>query len=353
MNGKKKLANILVPLVSVFLAIGIGSIIMAAVGASPAQAIQYLIVGAFGTKSNIATTLVRATPLIFTGLCACFAYRCGVINLGGEGQFIIGACTAIWISVTWPFQGPLAALLCLVLGAVAGGLWGAIPGILKITRGLNEVIVSIMMNYIATLFMGLLYTSVLRDGSVPQTPAVPDSTQLLRIIPTLRVTYGVVIALVLALMVNYFLFNTSKGFQLRAVGLNPIASKFNGFEVNKYILFSFIVSGAIAGLGGSVELLGTQYRLMSGFGQGFGFDGVAMALIAQLHPLATVLVSYFFAVLRTGATTMQVATGVPTSVVDIIQALVIVFAVAGNAILHLPQIKNYFSLQFAKKKEVK
>jgi simple sugar transport system permease protein len=332
-------------------AFGIGCIIIAALGASPAQAIQYLIMGAFGSASNVATTLVKATPLIFTGLCACFAYRCGVFNLGGEGQFVIGACVSVWVGVTWGFTGFAATLTCLLLGALAGGIWGAIPGILKISRGLNEIIVSIMLNYVAILFMGLMYTSLLREGSVPQTPAVPEATQLPRIFSDIRITWGIVIVLLVATVIHYFLFNTSSGFRLRAVGLNSTASRFNGFAVNRYTLSSFIVSGAIAGLGGSVELLGTQYRLMSGFGQGFGFDGVAIALIAQLNPLATVFVAYFFAVLRTGATTMQVGTGVPTSVIDIIQAMVIVFAVAGFAIVHLPQIRQYFKNLSARRKK--
>lgn len=345
--------GIAVPLVSVLLAFVIGAVIIASLGANPGEAAVFLFKGAFGTPANMATTLVKASPLIFTGLCACFAYRCGVFNLGGEGQFIMGSIAACWIATTWGLEGPAATILCMVGGALVGGLWGAIPGILKITRGLNEMIVSIMLNYVATLFMGLIYTSLLREGNVPQTAAVPDATQLARIVPNLRVTWGIIIALAVAVLVQYFLFSTSKGFQLRAVGLNMTAAQFNGFAVKKYILFSFIISGAIAGLGGSVELLGTQYRLISGYAVGFGFDGVAMALIGQLNPLATVVVAYFFAVLRTGANTMQAGTGVPTSVVDIIQALVIVFAVAGFAVVKLPQIKQFLARRSGKEKEAK
>ena len=161
-------------------------------------------------------------------------------------------------------------------GAVAGGVWSLIAGLLKVYRGQNEMIITIMLNYVATLFMGVVYTDWLRDGSVPQTQAVPEATQLSRLFG-LRVTSAFVIALVVGLLVYYFLFYTSKGFQLRAVGLNMTAAEFNGFAVKKYILMSFIVSGAIAGLGGSAELLGTQFRLINGFGNGYGFDGVAMA----------------------------------------------------------------------------
>ncbi len=345
---KNKLVNILVPLVSILLAFVIGCVIMAALGANPFVALQSLFIGAFGSARNIGTTLARSTPLIFTGLCACFAYRCGVFNLGGEGQFIIGSIVCCYVATQSGVEGLPAILLCLVLGALAGGLWAAIPGLLKIYRGQNEMIISIMLNYVATLLMGVVYTNWLRDGTVPQTASVPDATKLSRLFG-LRVTTAFVIALAAGFLIYYFLFHTSRGFQLRAVGLNMTAARFNGFAVKKYILMSFIVSGAIAGLGGSAELMGTQYRLINGFAAGYGFDGVAMALIGQLHPLATILVAVFFAVLRVGSTTMQAATGVPTSVSDIIQALVIVFTVAGLAMVKLPQFKAAVARMFSKK----
>lgn len=352
MGSKKSIVNLGVPILSVLLAFLVGSVIIACLGANPLEAIVHLFQGAFGSAANLGNTFVKATPLVFTGLCACFAYRCGVFNLGGEGQFIMGSVAAIWVATSWGIEGRGAAVLALLAGFLAGGLWGAIPGLLKIFRGLNEMIVSIMLNYVATLFMGFIYTLVLRDGSVPQTFPVPDATKLTRLVPGMRVTTGFLIALVLAFAIFYFLFYTSKGFQLRAVGLNPIASRFNGFPINKFILASFLVSGAIAGVGGAAEVLGTQFRLMSGYGLGYGFDGVAIALIGQLNPLGTLLTAYFFAALRVGSITMQVGSGVPTSVIDIIQALVIVFAVAGTALVHLPQIQQ-FLLPRSGKKEAK
>ena len=351
MKNTNKLVNILVPLASVLLAFLIGCIIMLALGANPLVALQNLWVGAFGSLRNLGTTLSRATPLIFTGLCACFAYRCGVFNLGGEGQFIMGSIVCCVIATQSGITGFPGILLCLVVGALAGGLWAMIPGLLKIYRGQNEMIISIMLNYVATLLMGVFYTNWLRDGSVPQTMSVPKETMLQRMFG-LRFTSAFVIAVVIGLLTYYFLFYTSKGFQLRAVGLNMTAAQFNGFAVKRYILVSFIVSGAIAGIGGSAELLGTQYRLINGFASGYGFDGVSMALIGQLHPLATMLVAVFFAALRVGSTTMQAATGVPTSVSDIIQALVIVFAVAGLAMVKLPEFKAAID-KLSAKKEVK
>ena len=340
-NSRKKMISFIVPLLSILLSFLIGSIIMVCLGANPGTALKSLVMGAFGSKANIGTTLTKATPLIFTSLCACFAYKCGVFNLGGEGQFIIGSVAACYVTLVTGITGAPAIILALAAGAVAGGAWGLIPGILKITRGQNEMIISIMFNYIATMFMGVVYTNFLREGSVPQTQSVPKESQLPRIFPGMRVTWGFVIAIVVGLLIYYFLYRTSGGFKLRAVGINATASRFNGFPVRRFILLSFVVSGAISGLGGSAELLGTQFRLINGFAAGYGFDGVAMALIGQLHPIATILVAIFFAALRAGATTMQAATGVPTSVSDIIQALVIVFTVAGMALTNLSSFEAF------------
>ena len=323
---RRSFSAFLVPLLSILLAFLIGGIIMAALGADPFLAVKFLFQGAFGSKAGIGTTLTKATPLIFTALCACFAYKCGVFNLGGEGQFLMGSIAAF--------------LTCYFTGLTG------FAGVLKIGRGQNEMIISIMLNYVATLFMGVIYTSWIRDASVPQTPAIADEVHLPRIITGMRFTWGFVIAVAVGLILYYVLFWTSAGFRLRAVGCNLTASRFNGIPVKRYMLASFIVSGAIAGLGGGAELLGTQFRLINGYGAGYGFDGVAMALIGQLHPIATMVVALFFAVLRVGSTTMQAATGVPTSVSDIIQALVIVFSVAGMALTKLPEFQAWRSRVF-------
>ena len=347
---KKSLTSFLVPVLSVVLAFAIGAIIMVALGANPVKALSSLFRGAFGTTAAIGTTLNKATPLIFTALCACFAYKCGVFNLGGEGQFLFGATMGFVVVHCLNLTGIVGILVALVVGAIAGGIWGMIPGILKITRGLNEMIISIMLNYVATLFMGVIYTSWIRDTNMPQTPSVDTSLMLAKVIPGMRFTWSFVIAVVVGLVLYYCLYWTSSGFKLRAVGLNMTASRFNGFPVKRFILLSFVISGAMAGLGGAADLLGTQYRLINGYGAGYGFDGVAMALIGQLHPVATVVVAIFFAALRVGSTSMQVSTGVPTSVSDIIQALVIVFSVAGMALTKLPEFEA-LRLKLTSKKE--
>lgn len=351
MKKTNYIIQIIVPILSILASFIVGALLIKLIGGSPIEAYTYLFRGAFGSKSNISETFIKAIPLIFTGLAATFAYKCGVFNLGGQGQFVMGAVTSVWFSTTFVgITGPLHIVLSIMLGTLVGGLWGAIPGVLKITRGLNEVIVSILLNYIAILFMGYLYSGPLREGNLPQTAAVTE--KIIRLTSDVRVHYGIVLAVVVALILHYFLFNTSGGFKLRAVGLNQTTAMFNGYKVQRYMLLSFIISGAIAGMGGSVELHGTQFRLMAGFGSNYGFDGVAIALIALLNPIGTVVIAYLFAVLRTGATTMQVGSGMPTSVIDIIQALVIVFAVAGNAWRNLPKIRQMLANLTPMKEEV-
>lgn len=336
--ARERTLTILVPIISVLLALVVGGIVIACLGKNPIKGYALLFSGSLGTPQKFASSLVSACPLIFTALAAAFAYRCGVFNLGGEGQFIMGAVSAIVFLLVTGIEGVLGTVLAILVGTVVGALWAALPGIMKITRGLNEMITSIMLNYVATLFMGFIYTNAFRDGGNPQTPSVADSVMLAKI-PGFRIHTGVILAIVLGLVVAYVISKTSFGFKIRAVGLNPLASKVNGFNVKFLVMAAFVISGAIAGMGGAVELLGKQYRLMSGFGSGFGFDGVAIALIAQLNPLASLIVAIFFGALTTGASSMQVGIMVPTAIVEIIRALIIIFSVAGVALIKLPKIQ--------------
>lgn len=336
--ARERTLTILVPIISVLLALVVGGIVIACLGKNPIQGYALLFSGSLGTPQKFASSLVSACPLIFTALAAAFAYRCGVFNLGGEGQFIMGAVSAIVFLLVTGIEGVLGTVLAILVGTVVGALWAALPGIMKITRGLNEMITSIMLNYVATLFMGFIYTNAFRDGGNPQTPSVADSVMLAKI-PGFRIHTGVILAIVLGLVVAYVISKTSFGFKIRAVGLNPLASKVNGFNVKFLVMAAFVISGAIAGMGGAVELLGKQYRLMSGFGSGFGFDGVAIALIAQLNPLTSLIVAIFFGALTTGASSIQVGIMVPTAIVEIIRALIIIFSVAGVALIKLPKIQ--------------
>lgn len=347
---RERTLTILTPIVSVLLALVVGAIIIACLGKNPIQGYAALVQGSLGDSSKIVQTLERACPLIFTSLTAVFAYKCGIFNLGGEGQFIMGGCACACVVLGLGLDGPAAMLAGLLAGIVAGGIWGLLPGILKITRGLNEMITTIMFNYIAMYLMEFVYKNLFSDQGLPKTVAIPSDGRLPDV---LGAHAGVLIAIVLGVAVWYVLFRTSFGFKIRATGLNQVASRVNGFPVRRLVLLSFIISGAIAGLGGSVELLGkAPYRLADGFGSGFGFDGVAIALIAQLNPIAAVVVAIVFGVLSTGGTMMQSVIGVPTAIIDIIRGLIIIFAVAGMAMIKLPAIKAYLASVGSRNKKV-
>ena len=350
MRLQEAIFKVVTPLIAILLAFLVGGIIIVSIGKSPMEAYLFLFKGAFGSESALATTLVKATPLIFTGLAATFAYRCGVFNLGAEGQFIMGSIASIVVATMLPkavtLPVPLVFITSMIAGIVFGGIWGALPGLLKVWRGLNELIVTILLNYVATLFMSYLVNGPLMEGDIPQTAAIGDRLKIPLLSNTMRLHYGFFVALLVALIIYYFLFQTSKGLQLRSVGLNQMASKVYGINVNRFVLSSFIISGAIAGLGGSIEVHGYAFRLMPGYGSGFGFDGVAIALIGQLNPIGTVIAACFYAALRTGANMMQVVSGIPTSVVAIIQALVIIFVIAGSALTNLSGVKAFFQKVF-------
>ncbi len=337
---EKRLA-VLTPIISVILALLVGAIIIACLGKNPIQGYGAMLQGSLGDAGKIGKTLERACPLIFTGLAAVFAYKCGVFNLGGEGQFIMGGCATATVVLGLNLTGPMGLLLGIIAGIVVGGIWALIPGIMKITRGLNELITTIMLNYVAMYFMEYIFKNVFSDQGLPKTLAMPKSTHL---IDVGSAHVGVIIAILLGIFLWYVIFRTSFGFKIRAVGMSPTASKVNGFPVRALVLLAFVISGAIAGMGGAVELLGkTPFRLADGFGSGFGFDGVAIALIAQLNPIAAIVVALLFGILSTGGTMMQSVIGVPTAIVDIVRGLIIIFAIAGMAMVKLPKIKTFLS----------
>ena len=328
---REKTLMIVTPIVSVLLALIVGAIIIACMGKSPIEGYGAMISGALGDAGKLGKTLERACPLIFTSLAAVFAYKCGVFNLGGEGQFIMGACATATVILGLGLDGFPALLLGLLAGIVVGGIWALLPGIMKITRGLNEMITTIMLNYVALYFMEYIFKNVFSDQGLPKTLAMPKASHL---VDVGAAHAGVIIAIALGVILWYVIFRTSFGFKIRAVGMSPTASKVNGFPVRLLMLAAF------AGLGGAVELLGkTPFRLAGGFGSGFGFDGVAIALIAQLNPIASIVVALLFGILSTGGTMMQSVIGVPTAIVDIIRGLIIIFAVAGMAMVKLPKVK--------------
>jgi ABC-type uncharacterized transport system permease subunit len=350
MKKKINLAPALLPVLSIIFALLIGAILIASQGKNPIEAYGFLLKGAFGNKGSIGETLVKTLPLILTGLGVTFAYQCGVFNIGAEGQLMMGALGATWFGLTFKFLPATILLPVCLLGAfLFGVLWGAIPGYLKAKKGLNEIINTILLNYVAIQLVSWAVKGPLREkGPFPQTPLLVQGAWLPKIWHGTRLHAGVFVGIMCAILVYYFLFHTAYGYKLRVVGLNRHAAEYAGINVPFNFIMALAISGGLAGLAGAGEILGIQHRLMDGLSSGYGFDGIAVALIAQLNPFGVLLASLLFGALRAGANTMQRAVGIPTSIVDIIQGLIIFFVVASTTIQNSKQVMNFF-----RKKDVK
>jgi simple sugar transport system permease protein len=332
----------LTPILAALAAFLVGAIMLLALGANPIQAYAALIKGAFGSVNSLADTVVKATPLLFIGAGICIAFRGGVINIGGEGQFVVGGLAATIVALalpTWP--GWVVILLSLLLGFLAGALWGAIPGYLKAYLNVNEILTTIMMNQIAVQAMNFLLSGPLMDpvqiesGSfIPQTARFSVATDLPRLVPT-RLHAGVLLAILVAVLVYVLLWRTTLGFRIRAVGLSPKAARRAGIRVERYAVLALLLSGALAGLGGATQVLGVNHRMFTdgsamGFTGGAGFNGIVAALFGQLHPIGTIPSSFIFGAMLVGANSMQRVVQVPSALITALNGLVVVFVVGSE-----------------------
>jgi general nucleoside transport system permease protein len=280
----------------------------------------------------ISETLLAATPLIFTGLAVALGFQCGLFNIGAEGQLYVGAAAATFAG--FAFTGlPWFVHLPLAIGAgfLGGAVWGFIPGILKARTGAHEVIVTIMLNYTAyNLIVRILKTpGFQREGrSDPISKITEASSWYPPLIEGLRANWGFVLGLVAALAVSWLLFRSTKGFEFRAVGFNPTAARYAGMSIAGSTVLAMMISGGLAGLAGTSVVLGITRSLTFGISPGFGFDGIAIALMARSKPRGIIFAALLFGALRAGATPMQSATGIPIDLVVVIQALVVMFVAA-------------------------
>jgi ABC-type uncharacterized transport system permease subunit len=283
-------------------------------------------------------SLVIATPYIFAGLAVAVGFRGGLFNIGAEGQLFVGGLAAAFVGyklvgVPWYFHLPLAFLA----GFVAGGIWGSIPGILKAYTGAHEVINTIMMNYIAfRLTDFLLLGPMARADKLPITPEIAPSAYLPSFFDRpVRLHWGFVVALVVAWIVYWFLWKTPRGLEIRMTGANPRASRYAGVSIKFIIVLTMTISGALAGLAGTNQVLGVDHRLVRAFSSGYGFDSIALALLGNSHPFGVVLASLLFGFLRGGAARMQSIAGVPVEMIGIVQGMVIIFVAAPMIIREL------------------
>lgn len=327
------------PVLAMLAALLIGGIMLVLLKADPIRAFSTMATGVFGTMSGFTQSLVKATPLLLVGLGICIAFRASVINIGAEGQIILGAVMSTWFALTfrtWP--GWILLPLTLIVGFLAGAFWGFIPGILKARLAVNEILSTVMMNAIALQLMNLLVRGPLIDPAgitagtyLAQSEKLPTQVWLSRLVPQTLLHTGAIIAVVLAVAVYIFLWRTTIGYRIRAVGLNPDASRYAGIPVPFYQALSLTLAGGFAGLAGVIEVLGVHHRLLEGITSGYGFSGIVAALFGGLHPLGMIPASWLFGSLLVGADKMQRAVQVPTALIDTMLGLVVLFVV-GSAL---------------------
>jgi simple sugar transport system permease protein len=332
----------LLPVFATLAALMVGAIMLILLNVNPFVAYKALIDGAFGTSNAFAETLVKATPLLFVGLGICIAYRGNVINIGGEGQMIVGALLSTWVGLNFPeLPGWLMITLAMLAGTLAGAVWGGIPGVLKAYFNVNEILSTVMMNAIAVQLMNFFLTGPMIDpdqleaaSQIPQTARLAEIYRLPRLVPT-RMHLGALIAVVLAVLVYILLWRTTLGYRIRAVGQNPSAAQYAGIKVNRYVVLALLLSGAFAGLAGVTQVYGVNFRMITdgsptGFTGGSGFNGIVAALFGQLHPILTIPASILFGALLVGANTMQRVVQIPSALITALNGLVVVFVVSSE-----------------------
>ena len=305
--------------------------VIAAAGHNPVVAFGALIQGAFGSLDSLSEVGVKTCPLLLTGLAIAVSFQAGVWNIGVEGQLLMGALTLAALGTrTLPLPGALALPLYLLAGAGTGALWAGLAAALKLRRNVNEVISTIMLNFIALGVISYLVQGPLMEaaGRYPQTDAVAAQLWLPRLVRGYRVHLGLVLALLSAAGVHVLLYRTVIGYEMRAAGLNPAAARLAGIDVERRILLALLVSGALAGLAGAVEVSGITHRLYERFSPGWGFTAIAVGLLGRLSPAGVVLAAFLFGALDAGSNSMQRVAGVSSVLVLVIQAVVILSLVA-------------------------
>jgi general nucleoside transport system permease protein len=362
-TGLNRLVDFSPVAIALGLAMVVASILLIALNANPIEAFSAMLEGAFGTENATAETLVKATPILFVAIGITVAFRGGMINIGGEGQMIAGALAGTTVALV---LGPmrfdpniakelivpdlLIITLSLLAGFLAGALYGGLAGVLKAYFDVNEILSTIMLNQIAVQMMNYLLNGVLLDpasagiNNIPKTARLVGSTQLPRlwipigdpvIFARTRLHWGLLIAVVLAIIVFVFMWRTSLGYKIRAVGESERASRYAGISVKKQMTFSMFLAGGFAGLAGVVQVLGLQYRLQTdgspaGFTGNAGFNGIVAALFGGLNPIGAIPASVFFGGLLVGAQKMQREIGVPASLITAVNGLIVVFVVSSE-----------------------
>jgi len=327
---KHYVRSLFVPFTAIILGLLIGAIIMWVSGYDAIAGYGKLWNGIFGSVREMGEVVRKATPLILAGLAVAFAFKTGLFNIGVEGQVLMGFVASVWIGTAFDLPMIIHLPLAIVVAMIAGSLWAFLPGLLKAWRGVHEVVVTIMMNYIALIVSGFLVREVLTDMQA-RTPNVHESaslkSQFLKdLTSNSSMHWGIILSLIAVIVVWYLIERTTKGYELRAVGMNKYASQYAGINVNRNIIYSMMISGALAGLAGAMEGLG-GYGYMSipaGF-TGVGFNGIAVALLGAGNPLGILFSAFLFAGLQVGGSNYFFTLEAPSEIIDVVIATIIFF----------------------------
>lgn len=312
------------PLAAILAALVLAAGLIGAAGVNPLTAYGEMLRGALGSRLSITEMLTRATPLILTGLAAAVAFRARLWNIGGEGQFYVGALATAWIGHSLALPGPIGMAMLMVCGMAAGALLLAGPAFLRLRFGVDEVVTTLLLNFVVILFVGLMIEGPLRDPLAfgwPQSVPVDGAYRLPDLVPRTRLHIGLLVAIAAAGVIWLVLTRTVFGVETRAAGLNARAAAFAGISLPKTIMGVALVSGALAGLAGAVEVMGVTGGVTTTMSPGFGYAGIVVAMLAALHPVGVVAAAIFVATVFVGADAMSRATGVPSFIADVIVAL--------------------------------
>lgn len=332
------LRELLFPLIAVVAAFIVGGILILIIGDNPIEAYRLLLGSALSWPDGIGYTLFYATPLIFTGLAVLVAFRCGLLNIGAEGQLYVAAFATAWVGITFAgLTSWVLVPLCFLGAILAGGFWGAIPGVLKARFGSHEVINTIMLNFIAVALCSYFTQYHYKNpGPIMETTAIGPGAHIARLgkfVPGLPeripVNVAFLIALLCCLLVYLFLWRTKWGYELRATGTNPTAAEYGGISIRKQIVIAMTISGSLAGMVGINEVLGYRYNYYDGFSDGYGFTGIAVALLGRNHPVGVIVAALLFGVLQRGGIHVDgFSEHVSKDIVQVLQGTIILFVAA-------------------------
>jgi ABC-type uncharacterized transport system permease subunit len=341
------------PLLAIVLALIVGAVVIILTSSLqpgetfdlglPLRAYKALWDGSLGSDNGRVTTLVQAAPLMLAGLGVALGFKAGLFNIGAQGQFLIGAVFCVVGALVVKDQSPLIAIpFSLAAGAIAGAVWGFIPGFLKAFSGAHEVVTTIMLNFIALATISWLITGPLRQPRSPQ-PVTPDvGAAALPVFFGRDGHIGILIAFLAVPIVWFVLNRMTIGFEIRAVGANPDASRYAGMKPRRLIVITMAVAGMLAGVAGTITILGISHHMNATFSTTVGFDAITVALLGRSHPIGVMLAALLFGMMRAGASQMQIQAGVPAELVDLLEAIILFFLVAS------PVIRRVFRLRGVK-----